>query len=63
MKEITISEVDLHKIVNQLEEAIENFNSAINLLEPAMLDDDFALISNGMQKVVDSISTAKEYLA
>ena len=62
MKEITISEVDLHKIVNQLEEAIENFNSAINLLEPAMLDDDFALSSNGMQKVVDSISTAKEYL-
>ena len=62
MKQVTISEADLHNIVDQLEEAIENFNSAINLLEPAMLSEDFELFENRMQKVSDSITTVKEDL-
>jgi hypothetical protein len=62
MKEVLVSEMDLCKVVYQLEESMEKIDSTINLLEPSMLDEDLALLELALNKIYYSVSAIKGFL-
>jgi hypothetical protein len=62
MKEVLVLEMDLCKVVYQLEESMEKIDSTINLLEPSMLDEDLALLELALNKIDYSVSAIKGFL-